>query len=107
MEKGKHISDVHDDIDLPYPDAKVAGRLCIGGPCRYVLKEGSGITANFLLENVAPNIQSQFPPLVARVWCYHFFGWFLKMPVIYHREGWTVSVKRSVKFLSFQTIKIQ
>jgi hypothetical protein len=65
--KGRRISDVYDDIDLPYPDAKVAGRLCIGGPCKYVLKEFSGITGNFLMENVVPSIRSRFSTAVASV----------------------------------------
>jgi hypothetical protein len=49
--KGTRISDVYDDIDLPFPDAKVAGRLCIGGPCKYVLKEGSLWCGTLLLSN--------------------------------------------------------
>jgi hypothetical protein len=65
--KGRRISDAYDDIDLPYPDAKVAGRLCIGGPCKYVLKESSGITGNFLMENVVPSIRSRFSAPVASV----------------------------------------
>jgi hypothetical protein len=65
--KGRDISDVYEDIDLPYPDAKVAGRLCIGGPCKYVHKEGSGITGNFLMKNVVPSIRSRFSASVASV----------------------------------------
>ena len=30
------VSDVYDDVVLPYPDAKVAEKLCVGGPCFYV-----------------------------------------------------------------------
>jgi hypothetical protein len=41
--KGQRVSDVYDGIELPFPDAKVAGKLCIGGPCKYVVKEGSGV----------------------------------------------------------------
>ena len=29
-------SDVYDNVELPYPDAKVANKLCIGGPCFYL-----------------------------------------------------------------------
>jgi hypothetical protein len=65
--KGRRISDVYNGIDLPYPDAKVAGRLCIGGPCKYVLKEGSGITGNFLLEYVVPSIRTRLSASVAKV----------------------------------------
>ena len=34
MSKGR-VSDVHDDVELPYPDAKVAEKLCFGGACIY------------------------------------------------------------------------
>ena len=27
------VSDLHDDVELPYPDAKVAENLFGGGPC--------------------------------------------------------------------------
>ena len=32
--KGR-VSDIYDDTELPYPDAKVCEMLCIGGPCFY------------------------------------------------------------------------
>jgi hypothetical protein len=54
-------------VDLPFPDAKVAARLCIGGPCKYVVKEGSGITDTFLLEHVVPNVWICYPDDVAKV----------------------------------------
>jgi len=53
------------DVDLPYPDANVAAALCIGGACKYVLKESCGVTDDWLLETVAPNILLQFPREVA------------------------------------------
>jgi hypothetical protein len=65
--RGKHVSGVYDDVDLPYPDAKVSDRLCIGGPCKYVVKEGSGVTGTFLLEHVVPNMWTQYPDDVAKV----------------------------------------
>jgi hypothetical protein len=65
--KGKHNSDVYDDIELPFPDAKVAGKLCIGGPCKYVLKDGSSVTDAFLLQHVVPNIRKRFAADVALV----------------------------------------
>jgi hypothetical protein len=66
--KGKgRVSDVYDDIELPYPDAKVAGLLCIGGPCKYVVKDDSGITSKFLLQHVVPGITRKFPRHVALV----------------------------------------
>jgi hypothetical protein len=45
----------------------LAGRLWIGGTCKYVLKEGSGITGNFLLERVVPSIRTWFTASVATV----------------------------------------
>jgi hypothetical protein len=35
--KGKgRLSDVYNNVELPYPGAKVAAVLCGGGPCTYV-----------------------------------------------------------------------
>jgi hypothetical protein len=65
--KDKRTSDIYDDVDLPYPDAKVAGILCVGGPCKYVLKEGCGVTDNFILEHVVPNIRTRYSDAVALV----------------------------------------
>jgi hypothetical protein len=28
-----------EDTELPYPDAKVAEKLCVGGPCFYLFPE--------------------------------------------------------------------
>jgi hypothetical protein len=64
--KGR-VSDVYDDIELPFPDAKVAGKLCVGGPCKYAIKDGSGVTDDFLLQHVVPNICTRFPAEVAKV----------------------------------------
>ena len=69
-------SDVYDDVELPYPDAKVANKLCIGGPCFYLLPgeqahNGGGIpredaaanltmmTKTFILSNVVPNMRKR------------------------------------------------
>ena len=57
----KKIVDLYIDNVLPYPDGKVAGSLCVGGPIKYELKQGSRITENFLLTHVAPHIASFFP----------------------------------------------
>ena len=51
-----HVSDVYDDIEIPFTDAKVAGNLFIGGPCKYFVKENSRITNDWLLHHVVPNI---------------------------------------------------
>jgi hypothetical protein len=61
-----HTSDVYDDIELPFPDIKVAGLLYIGGPCKYKVKGNcTGITDNFILQHVVPNISNQLGPTLA------------------------------------------
>ena len=42
--RGKCQQDVYVDVMLPWPDVKVASKLCIGGPCHYNLKEGIGVS---------------------------------------------------------------
>ena len=68
------VSDAYDDVELPYPDAKVANKLCIGGPCFYLLanEQANGdnlpgdndanvnstvMIKTFLLSNVVPNLR--------------------------------------------------
>ncbi len=57
------VSDVYDDVELPYPDAKVAEKLCGGGPCFYVLDPGLDATMmnTFVLSRVIPNIRKRLP----------------------------------------------
>jgi len=56
----KTVVDRYIDMSLPYPDAKVAAVLAIGGPVRYRCKNGSNISDAFLRSHVVPNmIQSQ------------------------------------------------
>ena len=56
--KGKsRVSDVYDNIELPFLDAKVAGCLCMGGPAKYLVKRNSGVTENFVLQYVTPHIR--------------------------------------------------
>ena len=52
----RRVSDRYVEVNIPYPDAKVAAVLAMGGPVRYGLNNGSGITETWLLENVVPNI---------------------------------------------------
>jgi DUF1365 family protein len=33
-------------LELPYPDAKVANKLCFGGPCYYLLPVEDAITGD-------------------------------------------------------------
>jgi len=76
------VSDVYEDTELPYPDAKVAEKLCIGGPCFYLFPEE--LTNNnaesedectstvvmlktFILSNVVPNVRQRLPDSAALV----------------------------------------
>jgi hypothetical protein len=59
--------DDYNDPTLPYPDAKVAGRLCIGGPIKYELRQNSGISEEWIAEHVVPNIVQRLDPHVAAV----------------------------------------
>jgi hypothetical protein len=55
------------DTETPYVDAKVAAALCLGGPIIYKLEEGSGITDDWLLENVVPKLLNLYPASQNRV----------------------------------------
>ena len=57
------VSDVYDDVELPYPDAKVAEKLCGGGPCFYVSDPTLDATMmnTFVLSHVVPNIRKRLP----------------------------------------------
>jgi hypothetical protein len=59
--------DTYIEPTLPYPDAKVAAVLCRGGACKYVMKEGSGISDAWILEYVVPHIAMRFSGSVALV----------------------------------------
>jgi hypothetical protein len=63
----KRQSDDYVDMVLPYPDAKVASKLCIGGPCMYALKADCGVSDDWLAEFVVPNIRRRFPREVGMV----------------------------------------
>ena len=52
----KRVSDCCVDINLPHPDAKVVAALCIGGPCKCALKQGSGVSMLWLCEHVVPHL---------------------------------------------------
>ena len=61
MEERKWVSDIYMDPLLPYKDAKVAAALCVRGPIKYALVEGSGITEAWLAQDVVPHILLQCP----------------------------------------------
>jgi hypothetical protein len=49
------VSDTCDNIELPYPDAKIAALLCIGGPAKYQLRDDAGIDDDWILSTVMPH----------------------------------------------------
>ena len=57
---GKQQVHTYIDLTLPYPDGKVAGELSIGGTIKYVFREGSGLSDEWVNENVTPNIHTLF-----------------------------------------------
>ena len=59
--KGKaRVGDRYDDVELPWPDIKVAQMLCVGGACKYVITRESGVSNEFVFEFVVPNIKKRF-----------------------------------------------
>ena len=54
--KRRRQVDTYIDTEIPYPDAKVAAALCIGGPVAYQIVAGSGVNDNWIVDNVVPNI---------------------------------------------------
>ena len=63
----RRICDVYIDNTIPYPDAKVASILAVGGAVKYVVRQGSPVSEQFLLTYVAPNIANTFPRAAALV----------------------------------------
>jgi hypothetical protein len=63
----KRIVDRYIHCDLPYPDAKVASALCIGGTCKYEYRDGSGLTDGWLLSHVVPQVNARFGERMALV----------------------------------------
>ncbi len=53
------VLDVCDDVELPYPDAKVVEKLCGGGPCFYLYNPTLDVAMmnSFVLNHVVPNIK--------------------------------------------------
>jgi hypothetical protein len=63
--KGKgRVSDWYDDVELPYPDCRVAEKLCLGGPCFYLINTSicsATVLSTFILTKVVPNIRKRLP----------------------------------------------
>jgi hypothetical protein len=75
--KGR-VSDVYDDVEFQYPDAKVAEKLSVGGACFYLFPNEDARVDNvvnktvgeqiemlktFILAQVVPNFQKRLPEL--------------------------------------------
>lgn len=56
--KNRSMLDVYTNVQLPYPDANVAEKLCIGGACSYRIKATSLVTDDWILQHVVPRIAS-------------------------------------------------
>ncbi len=55
------------DTDIGWVDAKVASSLCKGGPIAYVIDPLSGVTDQWVLDHVVPNLSKKVPVEVAKV----------------------------------------
>jgi hypothetical protein len=57
------VSDAYDDVELPYPDAKITAVLCGGGPCIYVTNPGvnAAMMNSFILNHIVPNVRKRLP----------------------------------------------
>jgi hypothetical protein len=63
--KGKgRVWDCCNDVENPYPDCKVAEKLCMGGPCYYLINTSicsATVLSTFILTKVVPNICKRIP----------------------------------------------
>lgn len=55
------------DTAIPYIDGKVAAALCKGGAITSVVKEGSGVTDNWIRTHAMPRTAEVYPRQVATV----------------------------------------
>ncbi len=54
------MSDVYNDVEWPYPDAKVATVLCGGGPCIYATNSAvdAAMMNSFILSHIVPDVRT-------------------------------------------------
>jgi hypothetical protein len=64
------VSDVYNDVEHPFPDAKLAGLLCPGGPICYAIMPGSGVTPVFIAQKIKAKFGGMLPMFLAM----HFSG---------------------------------
>lgn len=55
-ERNKQMVDVYLDPEIPYPDAKTAAALCIGGAVKYAFVRGSGLDDSWFCDFVVPHL---------------------------------------------------
>lgn len=53
--------DTYINLDILYPDTKVAEVLAIGGPVKYELMEGYSLADEWILNNIGAHISKVFP----------------------------------------------
>eukprot|EP00957_Ditylum_brightwellii_P091443 6963107-Ditylum_brightwellii.AAC.1 len=53
----RRVLDRYCDTKLPWVDVKINVALCVGGLCAYKLKEGSGLTDDWISKYVCPSIK--------------------------------------------------
>ena len=63
---------MYDDVELPYLDAKVGEKRCIGGACYYLfpnedVNNFNGGFKTFILTEVVPNVRKRLPESFALV----------------------------------------
>jgi hypothetical protein len=65
--KTRRMQDRYTDTQLDWPDVNAASKLCVGGICVYKVKDGSGITDEWLAKEVAPAISESFGEAVGTI----------------------------------------
>jgi hypothetical protein len=77
------VSDVYNDVELPYPDAKVAAVLCGGGPCIDVTNTAvdAAMMNSFILGHVVPNVRKRLPESACLVLVGKALMWLIKSSV--------------------------
>ena len=73
--KKRRVSNTYNDMELPYPDTKAAGMLCVGGPYLYKVKDNGVVATYWLVSYVVPRIAGCYGRGLAKLlgkallWC--------------------------------------
>lgn len=95
------IVDKYIDVEQEYIDAKVAAVLCVGGPIKYVLVQGSNVTNAWCEEFVVPSITRNFP-------CSSTVKIVLSLPLLWACFEESIPVPDSIKsriLLAYESIR--